>query len=51
VLIHIIVVQVEAEEVEDLAERYDVSAVPHFLIMKVCRTNVVMHDPIPLLNQ
>ena len=27
--------QVEAEEVEDLAERYDVSAVPHFLILKV----------------
>lgn len=39
----IFVVQVEAEEVEDLAERYDVSAVPHFLIMKVCSTVVVMH--------
>lgn len=28
-------VQLEAEEVDDLAERYDVSAVPHFLIFKV----------------
>jgi hypothetical protein len=27
--------QVEAEEVEDLAERYDVSAVPHFIMLKV----------------
>lgn len=26
--------QVEAEEVDELAERYDVSAVPHFLILK-----------------
>ena len=47
-----IAVQVEAEEVEDLAERYDVSAVPHFLIFKVCSTAVVMLEcrstPLPL---
>jgi hypothetical protein len=34
-LLHVHREQVEAEEVEDLAERYDVSAVPHFLILKV----------------
>lgn len=27
--------RVEAEEVEDLAERFDVAAVPHFIIFKV----------------
>lgn len=27
--------QVEAEEVDDLAERFDVSAVPHLVILKV----------------
>lgn len=34
-LFNLLVVQVEAEEVDDLAERYEVSAVPHFLIFKV----------------
>ncbi len=29
--------RVEAEEVDDLAERYDVAAVPHFLIFKARR--------------
>ncbi len=33
--LNLLVVQVEAEEVDDLAERYEVSAVPHFLIFKV----------------
>lgn len=32
-------VQIEAEEAVEISERYEVSAVPLFLIMKVCRSS------------
>jgi hypothetical protein len=31
-----VLLQVEAEKLEDLAERYGVAAVPHYSLIKVC---------------
>ena len=35
--------QVEAEEVPDITERYTISMVPHFLLFKVLRLPLLLH--------